>query len=125
ACFQFYSYRDPRLSETLNDFDRSIDWLLTSKHEWRQVEEAILGVISGMDKPSSPAGEAKDAFHNELYGRTPEQRQKQRRRILDVKLEDLQRVGETYLTGEYSTAVITNSQQQDAAKELGLEIKTL
>jgi Zn-dependent M16 (insulinase) family peptidase len=125
ACFQFYSYRDPRLSETLEDFNRSVDWLLNSKHEWRQVEEAILGVISGMDKPSSPAGEAKDAFHNELYGRTPEQRQNQRRRILEVSLEDLQRVGETYLTKQSSTAVITNSQQQDMAKELGLNIKKL
>lgn len=125
ACFQFYSYRDPRLSETLDDFDRSIDWLLSTKHEWRQVEEAILGVIGSMDKPSSPAGEAKDAFHNGIYGRTPEQRQKQRRRILDVKLEDLQRVGETYLTGKSSTAVITNSQQQDVADGLGLKVKTL
>jgi Zn-dependent M16 (insulinase) family peptidase len=125
ACFQFYSYRDPRLSETLDDFDRSVDWLLNSKHEWRQVEEAILGVISGMDKPSSPAGEAKDAFQNELYGRTPEQRQKLRHRILEVSLEDLQRVGQTYLTGESSTAVITNSQQQDVAKTLGLNIKKL
>ena len=125
ACFQFYSYRDPRLSETLDDFDRSIDWLLNSKHEWQQVEEAILGVISGMDKPSSPAGEAKDAFHNKLYGRTPEQRQQQRHRVLDVKLEDLQRVGETYLTGDASTAVITNSQQQDIAQALGLNVKNL
>jgi len=125
ACFQFYSYRDPRLSETLDDFDKSVDWLLNSKHEWRQVEEAILGVISGMDKPSSPAGEAKDAFQNALYGRTPEQRQKLRRRILEVSLEDLQRVGETYLTKECSTAVITNSQQQDVAKALGLNIKKL
>ena len=113
------------MSETLDDFDRSIDWLLNSKHEWQQVEEAILGVISGMDKPSSPAGEAKDAFHNMLYGRTPEQRQKQRHRVLEVKLEDLQRVGETYLTGDASTAVITNSQQQDIAQELGLNVKNL
>jgi len=44
---------------------------------------------------------------------------------LDVKLEDLQRVGETYLTGDASTAVITNSQQQDIAQSLGLNVKNL
>jgi hypothetical protein len=125
ACFNFYSYRDPRLTETLEDFDRSIDWLMSSKHEWSQVEEAILGVIGSLDKPSSPEGEARDAFFQELYGRTPEQRQQQRHRILGVTLADLQRVGEKYLTGEHSTAVITSSQNQEMAQQLGLEVRKL
>ncbi len=124
ACFRFYSYRDPRLAETLEDFNRAIDWLLNEKHEWRQVEEAILGVISSLDKPSSPAGEAKDAFHNALYGRTPEVRQQHRQRILGVTLEDLQRVGATYLRPELaSTAVITSPQMADMADKLGLELR--
>jgi hypothetical protein len=124
ACFNFYSYRDPRLKETLADFDRAVDWLLNEKHEWRQVEEAILGVIGSLDKPSSPAGEAKDAFHNALYGRTPEQRQAQRQRILAVTLADLQRVGETYLRPERaSTAVITSPQHSGLAEELGLALR--
>ncbi|MCG8578179.1 MAG: hypothetical protein MI810_25090, partial [Flavobacteriales bacterium] len=55
AAFRFFSYRDPRLAETLADFDKSIDWLLNEEHEWRQVEESILGVVSAIDKPSSPA----------------------------------------------------------------------
>ncbi|HHH45330.1 MAG TPA: peptidase M16, partial [Gammaproteobacteria bacterium] len=60
ASFRFFSYRDPRLEGTLEDFDRSIRWLLEEKHEWRTVEEAILGVIGSIDKPGSPAGEARD-----------------------------------------------------------------
>jgi len=124
ASFRFYSYRDPRLAETLNDFDHAIDWLLTEKHEWRQVEEAILGVISSLDKPSSPAGEAKDAFHSALYGRNPEQRHQHRQRILAVTLNDLQRVGETYLKPELaSTAVISNPQSGEIANELGLALR--
>jgi Zn-dependent M16 (insulinase) family peptidase len=125
ACFNFFSYRDPRLTETLEDFDRSIDWLLSSKHEWSQVEEAILGVIGSLDKPSSPEGEARDAFFQELYGRTPDQRQQQRHRILGVTLADLQRVGEKYLTGEHSTAVVTCSQNQEIAQKLGLNVRKL
>ena len=123
AAFRFFSYRDPRLQETLDDFDAAVRWLLDEKHEWRQVEEAILGVIGGIDKPGSPAGEARDAFYNALYGRTPEQRQRFRRRVLEVRLEDLQRVGDTYLKPERaSTAVVTSSQQQEACAALGLEI---
>ncbi|MCH9674252.1 MAG: insulinase family protein, partial [Gammaproteobacteria bacterium] len=31
--FRFYSYRDPRLTETLDDFDRSVAWLHDEKHQ--------------------------------------------------------------------------------------------
>ncbi len=110
ASFKFYSYRDPRLEETLTDFDKAIDWLLENDHDEEQLEQAILGVISSLDKPGSPAGEAKQAFHNNLFGRTIEQRREFRQRILDVKLDDLQRVAKTYLLPEKaSTAVITNA----------------
>ena len=123
AAFRFYSYRDPRLEETLADFDRSIEWLLSEKHEWRQVEEAILGVIGSIDKPSSPAGEAKQAFHNALFGRTPEQRQNFRERVLRVTLEDLVEAGRTYLVPEKaSIAVITSQATLDARGDLGMEV---
>jgi Zn-dependent M16 (insulinase) family peptidase len=122
AAFRFYSYRDPRLVDTLADFDASIDWLLNDKHEWRQVEEAILGVIGSIDKPASPAGEAKDTFHNSLFGRTPAQRQQFRQRVLEVTLADLQRVTQAYLQGKpHSIAVITQSSASDALADLGLE----
>ena len=126
AAFRFFSYRDPRLVETLSDFDRSIDWLLTGKHEWRQVEEAILGVIGSIDKPGSPAGDAKKEFHSSLYGRTPEQRQRFRSRVLKVTLDDLKRVGEKYLNPEAaSVAVITNAATHDEVGDLELELHHL
>ncbi len=126
AAFRFYSYRDPRLTETLQDFDQSIDWLLNAKHQWRQVEEAILGVIGSIDKPSSPAGEAKKTFHSALYGRTPEQREGFRQRILSVTLEGLQRVGRTYLRPENaSIGVITNNPTLEEIGDLGLEVHQL
>jgi Zn-dependent M16 (insulinase) family peptidase len=130
AAFRFYSYRDPRLAATLADFDQSITWLLETRHEFRALEEAVLGVIGSLDKPSSPAGEAKQHFHNRLFGRTHEQRQAFRQRILAVQLEDLKRVAETYMTPEKaSTAVITHSGQLDATaelrEELGLTVREL
>ena len=126
AAFKFYSYRDPRLAETLDDFDKSIDWMLENKHEDRQLEEAILGVIGSMDKPGSPAGEAKSAFHNELHGRTREKLQLFRQRVLEVSMDDLKRVTKTYLkNGEASTAVITSAATHEEVGDLGLEVITL
>ncbi|MFW2372842.1 MAG: insulinase family protein [Gammaproteobacteria bacterium] len=123
ACFRFYSYRDPRMAETLDDFDTSIEWLLKEEHDPRYLEEAILGVISGIDKPGSPAGEAKQAFHNSLYGRTAAQRQKFRQQILRVTMDDLKRVGQTYLVPEKaSIAVVCNGNMEQEAKQLGLDI---
>ena len=119
AAFKFYSYRDPRLSETLDDFDTAIEWMRNTRHEHRVLEEAILGVIGSLDKPSSPAGEAKQHFHNRLAGRSHEQRQLFRKSILEVSLDDLQRVTRTYLRAELaSTAVITSSGQRDTATAL-------
>lgn len=126
AAFRFFSYRDPRLAETLGDFDRAVDWLLNETHEWRLLEEAILGVIGSIDKPASPAGEARDAFFSALHGRTPERRQAVRKRILDVTLDDLRRVGETYLRPEQaSIAVITSQASEDDCRALGLDIQLL
>ena len=126
AAFKFYSYRDPRLSETLDDFDNAIDWVLENKHEDRQLEEAILGVIGSMDKPGSPAGEAKSAFHNELHGRSREKLQQFRQRVLKVSLDDLKSVTETYLkNGEASVAVITSAASHEEVGDLGLDVINL
>lgn len=126
AAFKFFSYRDPRLAETLDDFDAAIDWLLQNTHEERQLEEAILGVIGSMDKPGSPAGEAKAAFHNELHGRSREKLQQFRQRVLKVSIADLKRVTEQYLkNGDASTAVITSAATHDEVGDLGLEVITL
>jgi len=126
ASFRFFSYRDPRLEETLDDFDHSIRWLLDEKHEWRMVEEAILGVIGSIDKPGSPAGEARDAFYSELFGRTPPKRQHFRQRVLEVSLQDLQRVGETYLKPEQASSVVISSQHAgQQCRDLGLDVKSL
>jgi Zn-dependent M16 (insulinase) family peptidase len=126
AAFKFYSYRDPRLEETLDDFDNAIDWMLDNDHEYSQLEEAILGVIGSMDKPGSPAGEAKAAFHNELHGRTREKLQKFRQRVLAVTIDDLKRVTESYLKqGEASVAVITSAATRDEVGDLGLDVINL
>jgi len=121
AAFKFFSYRDPRLLETLNDFDSSIEWLLNESHSEAQLEEAILGVISDIDKPSSPAGEAKHAYHNGLFGRTAESRKVFRNKVLQVTLDDLIRVGKQYLKSDSgSVALITNSETQQKLGELNL-----
>ncbi len=122
--FRFYSYRDPRLEATLADFDRSIEWLRNTPHPDNQLEEAILGVIAQMDKPASPAGEAKGRFfYNRVFGRSIEQRLAFRQRVLSTTIEDLQRVAERYFVGiKPSVAVITSAGAAQSLAIEGLEI---
>ena len=126
AAFRFFSYRDPRTEATLADFRASLDWLKQQKHPWQAVEEAILGVVSSIDKPGSPAGDAKSTFHAELNGRTREKRELFRNRVRAVQLDDLLRVAETYLREERcGTAIITNPDTAVELGKLGLDLEIL
>ncbi|UTW46104.1 insulinase family protein [bacterium SCSIO 12696] len=122
GAFRFFSYRDPRMEETLADFDGALQWLHSEGHDEQQLEEAILGVISAIDKPGSPAGEAKQTYHAELYGRSRDKREQFRNRILQVTIDDLKRVAATYLVEDNaSVAVITSPDKAEQLSGLNLE----
>lgn len=125
ACsFRFYSYRDPRLAETFQDFDASLDWLLNKEQHAYQLEEAILGLVSSMDKPGSPAGEAITACYALLHGRTPAFRKQLRERLLNVTIDDLKRVTHTYLREQKPVrAVVAPVAKKEVLEQLGFEIK--
>jgi Zn-dependent M16 (insulinase) family peptidase len=123
AAFRFYSYRDPRLSETLQDFDASLQWLKETSHSKQSLEEAILGVVGSIDKPGSPAGEAKSTYQAELFGRSREKRELFRSRVVKVTLDDLMRVADRYLLQDNaSIGVVSHAAQQEKLEALGLEI---
>ena len=124
--FRFHSYRDPRLAETLAAFTASLDWLAGSRDP-RRLEEAILGVIRGIDQPRSPAGEAVRAYYDALQGRTAEFRRRFRARVLEVEEADLRRVAERYLTPEHQSigVVASPTAMQAAAGALGLAVATI
>lgn len=127
ACaFRFFSYRDPRLADTFADFQASLEWLQSNNHEERQLEEVILGIMASLDKPMSPAGEARSAFHNALYGRTPAQRRALRAKLLAVTIADLQAVAAKYLSVErMSKAVVAPYNQAETVQGLGFTIERL
>lgn len=126
AAFRFYSYRDPRLTETLDDFDASLRWLQETQHSEQSLEEAILGVVGSIDKPGSPAGEAKTTYQAELFGRTREKRELFRNRVVNVTLNDLLRVASQYLVVDNaSMGIVSHSGQQEKLQALGLQIHQL
>jgi len=121
GCFKFYSYRDPRVEGTFADFAASIDWLLARKSGDDLIEQSVLGLIGGMDRPGSPAGEAKQSFHQDKSGRSKALRQQFRERVLATQWHDVQRVAEQYLRNQPgSKAVIAPRGSDKLASNLGL-----
>lgn len=124
ACaFKFFSYRDPHCAETFAHFDASIEWLLNEPQSAEQLEEAILGIVSGMDKPGSPAGEAVKACFADLHHRGIDWQRKMRAAILDVTIDDLQRVAKQYLQGQkHVRAVLAPYDKEEVVTALGFEV---
>ncbi len=119
--FKFYSYRDPRIEGTFDDFNASVNWILNDAKDESLVEQSILGIIGSMDRPSSPAGEAKSIHHALKSGRTPERRLAYRQGLLAVTLADVKRVIETYLFNvDGKKAVLAPKGSDDIATKLGL-----
>jgi len=126
SAFVFYSYRDPRLLETYNDFKQAKEWLMSSEATQAKVDEAILNVISSMDKPGSPAGEVKKAFYQGLYGRTYETRMAYRLGVISTTLDELREVADRYLSSDNaSSAVLTNTAGAELLADSEFSIITL
>ena len=128
--FKFYSYRDPRIEGTFDDFKASVRWLLDDAKDESLVEQSILGIIGSMDRPGSPAGEAKQLHHALKAGRTQARRLAYRQGLLTVTLADVKRVAAQYLLndatqGEGFKAVVAPKGTEAIAQALGLNATEL
>jgi len=100
----FYSYRDPNTTQTLEAFDRSAKWLVEAdEYNERDVEESKLGVFQGVDKPVEPG---RRGFNHFVFGETDEMRAEFRRRLLDVTQDDVIDVAKKYLNQEKTGAFV-------------------
>ena len=122
--FKFFSYRDPKCTETFNEFKKSREWSSKNISE-EQLEEGILGVISSIDKPLSPFGEAMSDFMSLLDQKTQEERLSFRSKVKECSLADLATVSEKYLFNESKRSVIAGQNYETELKDLGFEINNI
>ena len=113
--FGMLSYRDPRLADTYRDFTRAIAWVIEAPLLREHIEEAIIGVISDLDKPQSPYDEAIHAWRMRERGVTPEIRVAFRDGVLGCNEARLKAVASTYLLGVTPSRAAFAS---DAVKDL-------
>ena len=120
--FKFFSYRDPKCTETFAAFKSAIEWSKTSiSHQ--HLEEAILGVVSTIDKPLSPVGEAKNDFNFNLENISTKERLEMRQKVINCTIEDLIRVSKKYLTKDSKKSILAGEAYREEASSLGLTLK--
>jgi len=122
--FKFFSYRDPRCGDTFNDFKKSRNWSLKNITQ-AQLDEGILGVVSSIDKPLSPSGEAANDFSNNMDNRDQTKRLKFRSNVKECSVDDLVRVSSKYLFNESKKSLIAGESYNEEIKSLGFKIKNI
>lgn len=98
----FYSYRDPKVKETLDAYKNSIEWVLSGDFNDDDIEEAKLQLFASLDSPTPPGSKGLDEF---FYGITWEMRQQLRERIFDVTKEDVIQVCKNYFADCKETSI--------------------
>ena len=124
STFRFFSYRDPRLVDTFNDFSRSIDWL-AENNDSERLEESILGVIRQLDKPKTPAGAAFSAFYDEMDGVGYDFRKRLREKVLATSYVEVLRAAERFLGTAPSLSVVSDRAKRAEIEQLGLQTEKL
>ncbi len=94
--FRFYSYRDPRVTGTLNDFKQSLEWAKTATFDAQWIEEAILSIVSSIDKPLTAPALARSAFYSERSGRSRQDYMQYKQRIMSVDQTAISKVANKY-----------------------------
>lgn len=84
-----YSYRDPNLSNTLNIYDRSAEFVKDFNADEKSMTGYIIGAINSLDRPMSREQKLKTALIRHINGITPELLQKERDEVLSASVSDI------------------------------------
>lgn len=85
----FFSYRDPNITETLNVFNKSTKYIKTFKCSKKELSNFIIGTIGDSEPLLNPQDAAAVADFNYISGRTHKCLQIERNQILSTNLHDI------------------------------------
>ena len=83
------SYRDPKLRETDQVFEKTVDYIRAFDCDERDMTKYIIGTISGLDTPLTPAMDASRSLSAYLTGLQYETLVKERKQIIEAMPEDI------------------------------------
>jgi len=114
--FYMASYRDPEVVRTYDTFDRATAWVINGEITEEALKEAILGACGDVDPLESPDIKGRREATNRLTGFTRVERERFKKRLLDVSAADLRRIAAAYLsTDEQAQATVAGPELIESA----------
>ena len=116
----FVSYRDPNLKRTLDVYDGVVDYLKNFTVSERDMTKYIIGTMSGIDQPMTPASKGERSMNLYMNKVSAEMIREERNQILDAEQDDIRalyKVAEAVLQAD-QRCVIGGEDKIEEEKEL-------
>lgn len=109
--FTFLSYRDPNLTETLDVYDGSVEFLRSLNLDQDALTKSIVGTMGDIDAYQLPDAKGSSALSRYLLGMTDEERQQRRDEILGTTNQDFKAFAEVIasISGDKGRVVAVTS----------------
>ncbi len=121
------SYRDPNLKETMEIYEGVVEYLENFAADEREMTKYIIGTMSSVDQPLTPAGKGDRSFNLYMNQVSEEMLKKERKEILTATTEDINKlkvVLEAILENQ-NICVIGSEEKIEQNKEMFKEIRDL
>ena len=123
----FVSYRDPSLEKTLAVYDGVPEYLRKFEVSERDMNKYVIGTISNMDRPMTPAVKGERSLNLVMNHVNEEMLKKERKQVLEATKEDIQALADLVeaVLEQRQICVIGNEEKIEEQKELFAETKEL
>ncbi len=123
----FVSYRDPNLEKTNEVYEGVVDYLRGFSVNERDMTKYIIGTMSNIDTPMTPATKGDRSMNLYMNHVSVETIQKERNQILTAGEEDIRALADLVEAAlkQNNFCVIGNEEKIEEQKELFMEIKSI
>ncbi|HAX53231.1 MAG TPA: peptidase M16 [Lachnospiraceae bacterium] len=123
----FISYRDPNLKRTMEIYEGIVGYLKDFTVDERDMTKYIIGTISNIDRPMTPAAKGDRSMNLYMNHVTAEMIKKERMEILEAEQEDIRRLSKVVeaVLSAGQLCVIGNEEKIEEEKEMFGEVKVL
>lgn len=123
----FYSYRDPKLADTLEVYKKAVDYIREFTADEREMTKYIIGTIGEMDTPLSPRAKGARSFDLYMSDISFDMVQNTRNYILAATDEDIRATADivNQIVSAGNICVVGNEATIEANREIFGQVKNL
>ena len=123
----FVSYRDPGMARTNEVYEKIVEYLESFDVDERDMTKYVIGTVSAMDTPFTPADKGARGLSGYLSGVTGEMLQQERDEVLKAQPEDIRRLAGIVkaILDTGSLCTIGNEEKIESDRGMFGEVKSL